>query len=297
VPTTDEIWAAVSGNLENFWVNLTDAQTEAARLAQKWKEEVNEQLDSIPSPLPEDYNPPQYVGAPDQPLVTNVTEEKKAHQEKSDAFVEQSAVALDAFDELSQYEEEEFTPPVITFNFSDFANKASEVEWNFETLRGPGFDVNLWFLSFGQITSLLFGLDYAFRAYKSVRLVYYYWTRGAVGIPDVDLSADKEPTNPFKLSTPRLFALIVSSPMTPAVICMFFAVWGGALLSSIYEPLYEEYLSGCVEGGENGTFLTQNVFSVAYNYASQDGNSATFEGIDVYDMRRAEVCSEYGGNR
>jgi hypothetical protein len=296
VMTTDEIWAEVSANLDNFYVNLTAASLATAQLGEEWKQEVQDQIDKIPSPLPEDYNPPQYVGAPDQPHVTNVTAERKAHEEKSKGFIDQAAVALDAFSELSQYEEDEFEPPKITFNYSDFANRASEFEWNFESLRGPGFDINLWFISFGNITSMLFALDFAFRAYQSIRLAYYYWTRGAVGIPDVDLSADQEPSNPFRLSTPRLFALIASHPMTPAFITLFFVIWGGALMSSIYEPLYEDYIHGCVQGGENGTFLTENVFSLAYNYASQDGNSATLAGIDSHDMRRSEICSQYGSN-
>ena len=63
-----------------------------------------------------------------------------------------------------------------------------------------------------------------------------------------------------------------------------------------YEPLYAEYQNGCIGSVSNGTFLTQNLFSVAYNFASHDGNEATFAGIKEYDLRRAEVCAEYGGD-
>jgi hypothetical protein len=38
---------------------------------------------------------------------------------------------------------------------------------------------------------------------------------------------------------------------------------------------------GCVNKGENGTFLTQNLFSIGYNYAAEEGNKKTFEGIDM----------------
>lgn len=41
---------------------------------------------------------------------------------------------------------------------------------------------------------------------------------------------------------------------------------------------------------------SQNLFAISYNYASQDGNSATFAGLDAYDVQRAEICSQYGSN-
>jgi hypothetical protein len=42
---------------------------------------------------------------------------------------------------------------------------------------------------------------------------------------------------------------------------MVFTAWGSALLSSIYSPLYNEYMSGCVNRVQgvvnNGTFVTE----------------------------------------
>ena len=141
---------------------------------------------------------------------------------------------------------------------------------------------------------MLFIADFAFRAYQSVRLLYYYWGRGALKVPDIDVTADQEPANPLKMSTPRLTALVLSSPATPAMLFMIFTIWGGALMSSIYVPLYEEYLGGCVNDGVNGTFVTGNIYSIAYNFASQDGNEATFSGLDNYDVSRGDTCSTYG---
>ena len=152
-------------------------------------------------------------------------------------------------------------------------------------------------MQFGSLSEMLFYADFMFRAYQSIRLMYYYWGRGGLKIPDVDVTCDREPISIFSVSPPRLFALVISNPMTPAFIGAIFTVWGAALLASIYTPLYEEYISGCLQGAENGTFVTENLFSISYNYASQDGNSATFAGLDAYDVQRAELCSQYGANR
>jgi len=298
IPDVSEVWDKVAPALDAFYVNLTKAQRDAYLLGKKWKKDVSDQLDKLPDIMPEDYNPPQYVGADD--TVMNVTAEKKRHKDRSNGFIDQAAVALDAFAELSQYTEENFNPPTVTFNFTDFRDKMSEFNFSFETLQASAIDFKLWFVQFGSLSSMLFYADFLFRAYQTIRLLYYYWGRGGLNIPDVDVTADQEPSNPFKLSTPRLFALIISNPMTPAFIAMVFTIWGSALLSSIYSPLYNEYLTGCVQKVEgienNGTFLTENLFAISYNYASQDGNTATFAGLDAYDVQRAEICSQYGSN-
>ena len=297
IPEISEVWDKVSPALDAFYLNLTQAQKDAYLLGQKWKKDVQEQLEKLPDPTPVDYNPPQYVGADE--TVRNVTEEKKRHKEKSNGFVDQAAVALDAFAELSQYTEDNFNPPTVTFNFTDFQDKISDFDFSFEKLQASAIDFKVWFIQFGSISSMLFYCDFLFRAYHTIRLLYYYWGRGGLNIPDVDVTADQEPTNPFKLSTPRLFALVISNPMTPAFIAMGFIIWGSALLNSIYSPLYQEYLTGCVknvEGEGNGTFFAENLFAISFNYASQDGNSATFAGLDAYDVQRAEICSQYGSN-
>ena len=238
----DEIWGAVSANLDAFNANLTAVAVAANRLSNEWRDGVTSQLDQIPSPLPADYNPPQYVG--DDGTVTDVEGEKARHGDKSSAFVTKSAVALDAFDQLSQYEEEALAPPNVTFNFTGFINKASEIDVTFEAMRGPGFDITLWAVSFGHLASLVFALDYAFRGYQTARMIYYYWARGAVEIPDVDLTVDQESGNPFKMSSPRLLGLILSSSLMPVFLGVLFTVVGGLVLSGVYvrerrEPTYQ----------------------------------------------------------
>jgi hypothetical protein len=46
-------------------------------------------------------------------------------------------------------------------------------------------------------------------------------------------------------------------------------------------------------GAGNGTFITQNLYSLVYNYASDDGNDAYYNGIEDYNNNKADVCGEY----
>ena len=65
------------------------------------------------------------------------------------------------------------------------------------------------------------------------------------------------------------------------------------MVSSIYSPLYDEYRSGCVDPGSNGTFVTANLFSTAHNFAAQDGSTLLVEGLSSLDNQRVEKCSQY----
>lgn len=61
----------------------------------------------------------------------------------------------------------------------------------------------------------------------------------------------------------------------------------------MYIPVYHSYIDGCVVGTANGTLLTNNLYSVAYNYAAQDGNDAFISGMDDYNTEKSDLCSLY----
>ena len=291
LPGVDAVWEKVSPIADGFYGQMRSASRATHALGEQVQEDVEAQLKKLPSPYPEDYNPPKYVGADSD--VTSVTEEKKRHKNTTKSFLDQATVALGAFDQLQQYTAENLKPPRVTFNFTHFKDQSSDFSFNFAKLHAPNVDFDLFFIQFGSVSGLLYLFDFAYRAYSSMRLLYFYWGRGSVNIPDVDLTVDQEPVNPLKMSTPRLAALIITNPMAPAFLALTFTIWGGALMSSIYMPIYHEYIDGCVNHGPNGTFVTANMYSMTYNYASEDGNTASFTGLDAYDTKRADICSQY----
>lgn len=52
-----------------------------------------------------------------------------------------------------------------------------------------------------------------------------------------------------------------------------------AALFNAYYGTYVSYSSACVSHSTNSSFLIRNVNSLAYNYASMDGNAQLSEGI------------------
>jgi hypothetical protein len=59
-----------------------------------------------------------------------------------------------------------------------------------------------------------------------------------------------------------------------------------------YTSIVDAYVAGCVSGSE-GTVLSNNTFSVAYNYATSDGNKVLTEGYQQYDASRNEICGRH----
>ena len=68
-------------------------------------------------------------------------------------------------------------------------------------------------------------------------------------------------------------------------------IWIIFLVSSVYAPFYDEYVSGCTNINSNGTFFTNNIYSVAYNYAAQDGSKSVVDGLHNLDAIRGQTCS------
>ena len=95
------------------------------------------------------------------------------------------------------------------------------------------------------------------------------------------------------MSNGRLVILLFTNPLIGA--CMFAIVITCVLAfaSSVYTPLYLEYINGCVPSNGNGTFTTANIYSTAYNFAYQGGSSSLVNGLESFDEERASTCSKW----
>ncbi len=62
---------------------------------------------------------------------------------------------------------------------------------------------------------------------------------------------------------------------------------------ALYIPEYTSFTANCVENelGLNGTFLSRNLFTIAYDYASSDGDSVLSSGIETYNNDVASLCN------
>ncbi len=176
-------------------------------------------------------------------------------------------------------------------NFTAIKTKLSNFDMNFEKLQPPGVEFELWFLQIASIGDLAFLIDYAFRIYFSIRLCFKYWDAGQIQLPKIDIRTHKEITNPFKFSHGRLFMYFFTNPLIGVLLGGLALVWIFGLVTSAYLPFYVEYRSGCIPKEGNGTFISENVYSLAYNFAYNDGSSSLVKTNEYLDTKKTNTCS------
>jgi hypothetical protein len=176
-------------------------------------------------------------------------------------------------------------------NITSVQNRISNVDLSFESLMKPSLDFDLWFLKFASVSEMIFLLDFVLRIYLSIRMFFRYWDSGSIKLPEVDVRTQKEIRNPFKMSNGRLIILLFTNPLVGAFLLMVVGAWILSFASSVYTPLYKEFVNGCVPQTGNGTFITSNIYSMSYNLAYQDGTSSLVKGIESFDAERSKQCT------
>jgi hypothetical protein len=63
------------------------------------------------------------------------------------------------------------------------------------------------------------------------------------------------------------------------------------LETALFVPEYNSYMSACVHHSSNHTFLSRNLNSAAFNYASSEGGGVIGRGLTRYNAQTAEYCS------
>lgn len=135
-------------------------------------------------------------------------------------------------------------------------------------------DFGFWTISTGAFGALLIAADYIFRCTSSIRLFIRFWGRAGLGLPDADLRADKPVVGWAGGIVPGMRYGTIRMILHPGTTFTFFTVVIGFLVyyvAVIYLPLYYDYRSGCVEHTQPGSFFTQNMYTIAYNYAAAEG--------------------------
>ena len=179
------------------------------------------------------------------------------------------------------------------FNTSIIKDKVSSFHMSFEKLMKPNVDFDLWFVEFATLGNLCFLLDFMFRMYFTLRTCVKYWSASALVVPTIDLRLKKDELtkkNPLKMSPGRVIALLITNPLTATVFSVVVFTWTAIVIASIYSPFYKDYVNGCVPEFGNGTFFTQNLYSIGYNNAYHDGSSALIEDLKSFDSKRNSLC-------
>ncbi len=288
----ESLWDKVAPSVSDYYYNVADItdglKTRFDDMVDGLVDAYSKRVRLVSFYIPEDYDPPQYVGTID--VHNNADEEALHFAQKSKTFQSKSRETLGLFSGIGgQYDEDELDMNVPTFNITEIKNKASNVELNFEDFHQPDFDFDLWFLNLAYLSDALVLADYIFRAYVSLRLLSRYWSTTSLAMPEIDIRSNKATKNPFR--HPFLAAItFVTSPIGGFIIFVGSSAWLIGIITTLYVPLLQQYTSGCMRLGD-GTFLTNNLYSFAYNHAYQDGSGLLVEGMDAYDIKRGDSCT------
>uniref|UniRef100_A0A7S2RH00 Uncharacterized protein n=1 Tax=Rhizochromulina marina TaxID=1034831 RepID=A0A7S2RH00_9STRA len=294
IPGANYIWGEVEEVYDKFVANLTLASVGTVKAATAWLDDVIAVTNSLPEFSPDDYNPPQYSDYTTEEGVQNVSQAEENHQAASQEFVAEQRDSLDAFAEVEAAEGDDYEFDPYNFTLSDDTyNYAVSTYFPFEPLSPSEVDFNIWMLSIGDVATLLIIFDYVYRAYRSIYIFARFWSRSGLAIPDVDMRIDRDHLGAVFMSNSRLVMYCVTSPLVLGIIVVSFFGAFVFYVCQIYLPLYNSYVDGCVTGVTNGTFLTENLYSIAYNYAAEDGNEEYFNGIEDYNVLKVDSCASY----
>lgn len=191
----------------------------------------------------------------------------------------------------NQFDEEQLNIGVSDFNITEIKSKVTSIDLAFLGLEQPDMDFDLWFLELSRLSNGFVMVDYIFRVYVSIRLLMRYWFATSLEMPNIDVRANKEVKNPFRMHPARAAVAFATSPMGGFIIFLMTSAWILGMVLALYAPMLHSYRSGCVSATGNGTFVTKNLFSISYNHAYQDGSGLLIEGMDAFDLKRGDACT------
>ena len=249
----------------------------------------------------DDYNPP--------PCCASQQEMADQHDRETQQFEEDVALSIDALDQANRQRngsDDGFSPIFSTnASASDLIRGLRDTSWlNYQYLTDAGLlDDFQWILTpLRVVGNIMQILDTVWRIFQTIRIIRRFWGRSALSVSQIDVTTDTE----SRSRAGRLFnplqgcALILTHPIVLMGVLLGFLFIIGGTAFTLYQPIFGAYRSGCLDrdsAGQligDGTFLTQNVYALSFNYASNDGNRIRLNGLDAYDTNRGEVCARYG---
>lgn len=227
-----------------------------------------------------DYSPPAY------PYTANASLDERKHLEASEAFRQSiaSKQRINATAPLNATTTIETAQTTLArLVQSAFAQSWSSFSpgWT----RAAEFWASLWTLQ-----GILFLFDYLYRGLQTGRIVVQFWRRSIGALPkaDVRVTEDQGGTQGVAAVALKLLPFIwIQVAFIVAFIVVLAYVWVG-----LYMDAYSSYSAACVQGSANSTFLSRNLYSAAYNYASMDANQEISATMSSYNLKYSMACLE-----
>lgn len=286
VSTAGDIWADVDDAYVIFSQGAADIGdailAEVENLTESWDSTAAALLANITITFSlADYDPPLYGNS-------SAEADSNARLESdSSAFsaiaASYSADALALVDTLGPAAANQSFPtsPSLnsTFTFGSSSTVISpSIDYTFAAFASKNPDFGSWTVSLAHLGVLLLAADYIFRCGSSIRLFIQFWGRGGLALPDADLRVDRRVAGVGGLvgSIRNAAARVLLNPFTGVLFFSSILVLLTYNVALLYLPIFDDYRAGCVDQTQEGSFFTQNAYSIAYNYASDGGNRDTW---------------------
>lgn len=282
--------AAFDANLNNKLAAYKDLAAQKASMASEAMKNYFANLDTRPDwagCIPCDYNPP--------PLLFPSEEEQDASDAGFNAQLNGLLTNLgDAADNAQVGAEKainnsDFSLPSLEF----IQAQRSKADLPFANLSGDPDFTNI-LAGLASISSMLLGLDYVYRAFRSLTLVVRYWFGSAVGLPDIKIN--KQHSAEVKEPIGVRIMTFITSPAFVLLLVGLIVFGLVYVLMDLYVPIVKEYAEGC-KSSENengpGTLISRNAYSLVYNNAVGPGQKTMQKHLTDYDTMRQNVCGQY----
>lgn len=282
VPTAFEIWSETQQAYSDFADTLLDAERDISALAAAWDESAAQILSNVSITFQlDDYDPPRYAD-------TSTHAESDSHlQSTVSGYLARAAefntLASSLLNSVGPHAVNITFPEPLALNHTFELDDPptfflSPVSYRSAPFASNAVEFESWTIPASAVGVLLVAVDYLFRCSSSIRLVIRFWGRAGIGLPDADLRADKPVLGGkgFVAICRTAIWTVITHPVTGMFVLgglMGFLAYNVILL---YMPIYADYRAGCVERTENGSVFAQNVFSIAYSYAAENGDRATW---------------------
>ena len=292
----DDLWEQITPKIDAFFSRIASLPFDIKTRFEALVNDINLRnsvkiFDLLELVLPDDYDPPTYQGTIRDDL--RPAEELASFQSASREFVAKtrSAIGVISYERNDYLDGDAADLKIPTFNMTKIKSKATSIQLDFEDFQLPRADFDLWFLRLADLSDGFILVDYVFRFYVSIRLVLKYWFATSLPTPTVDIRSNREVRNPLKMHPARALVTFVSSQIGGLVLVGLSSVWLVSILATLYIPLIESYKSGCIAADDKGTLVANNLYSMAYNHAYQDGSRLLVEGTDAFDLKRRDACN------
>ena len=168
------------------------------------------------------------------------------------------------------------------------ADNAAEVDW----LGVSPPDIAAFSTATDALNAVVDGLvaaDMAYRFARSFQHIARHLSPAGSVLPPVDLT---RATRREETSILVKIAGALGHPACLAAVRAVAASLAVALIAVAYMPFHSAFSTGCVNGC-SGTFVTNNLHSLAHNYAAAGGSRELSKGLAAASTERRDICARH----